>query len=352
MDNHSKKDISIRINGKEKFNEDNTEQVEIESDLKMNTENDDEEEFPWILVDEPVKDKVIDFEENRKKRRNDPKAPNKGLPKFKRNMSFRIPKVWISLVSAIVIGTSFGVVVLSLFTDQDLVDLLKTSQPVTTIEQQEEVSNTNGPKEEDIVPVQASSEAETVALLEPLSVFVIQGGAFSTLESANQYEQSLQDKGYASIVLNDANPFYLFIGIGLSQGRASQVGDLYKDNGQEVYVKSYSIGEKKVSSEVASYLKEATNLFNHLVAHSSASLSNTSSASDRWNDISKVKSNWEEKNMDESKLPSGAQSFVNEINAAYGFLEVYQNTNQSSLLWDAQQALLNAVSAYQELPSS
>ncbi|TSB46236.1 SPOR domain-containing protein [Alkalicoccobacillus porphyridii] len=120
-------------------------------------------------------------------------------------------------VSAVCIGVSLGVVMLSFFTGG-------VDEPV--LQPAVEVGTTVVPEDEPVSEFQ---------------IFVLQAGAFSTQEAGLQVSETIKQEGYAVIMDDDNETHYLYVGVASSKNQAEQLAAEFKEDGLDVYVKEYVV---------------------------------------------------------------------------------------------------------------
>ncbi len=362
MDNIKKNDrrISIVLNGKEKSYDELEKEKHAYEDLlnqeiTATKEEDKQEDFSWVLSENTQSQsspKVVDLGERRRdknkleapywddgKSERSPKLPHIKRKKKKRfEFSFKaLPLGLIGIVmSAIIVGVSFGFMMLTIFTGD--------SEPTA-------VTN----------PVQApvSVEVPTVAMkgeIPILAVEVVQGGAFSLLAKGNESAQELQENGFAAALTNTSDPVYLFIGIGLDREQARVIGDNYKANGQEVYLKPYAVSANGVvdKDEQASFLQTGIALYQQLALLSVNGFANGGSLLTE-ETLAELKGIQDEFLLFGDAFSNNdvqeplARAFQGALISAYETIQSFASSNSEAELWQMQQHLLNGLMTYEQL---
>jgi stage II sporulation protein B len=354
--------ILIKINGKERsFSETTTDeqikkaqnsQTEIRQELKNHqppspilkdyeiaeeeiAAANEEREFEWILPqphqleDEPY-DKLVKPDPAKKKSK--PIIGTLSFPRIqkKRNKStYPFKTLFLAILSALVIGTSFGMVVLHLFTEDLAQPAFEVTQPTEPAGASEDEGANKDPEN--------SQTNMTSITLPPLDVFLVQGGVYSIEDAATPIINQLKEDGFAGTVINQDGKYYLFLGIGISDLAGKALKTPYETAGQETYVKALSIPE--VTTEGDPSMVTAEKLFNHLILYSSNKFTSTPE-SVNWDEIKTT--------YDELASKETDSSFVNTVLESYKAVESYHGSSSNTDFWSSQQALLNSMQEYQK----
>ncbi len=337
--------ISVRLNGKEQtFKE--TEKEKSHTEIASS-----EDIFEPVERREPPT-KIIDIGRIRKERRKErgsfwddgnrdrsPKLPFKRKKKKGSRQKFSLQSLPVGLiaaaVSAIIVGISFGVMVLTIFTG----DATSTTESTPV--------NANGTI--DILAGQGTSSS-----IPDLSVSIVQGGAFSTHEKGQETVQTIRDAGFAAAITTNSQPYFLFIGLGQDRDAAAQISQLYQQQGQETYIKSFAVlsNDAKVENEqLVSFLQEGVNIFYTALQLSvkgiaageltEAEITNLVSSQQGWSgnlgSVIDTLSAEQEQSM---------TTFTNSLTESANYLEQYNEEKGVSLLWKVQNSLLQGLLAY------
>ncbi|HHW37590.1 MAG TPA: hypothetical protein GXX18_10190 [Bacillales bacterium] len=378
MDKPKVERISIRINGKEKIflsDEELNQEISAAKEVDDGLPEADIDHFKTFVIGDLVEqdserehDNVIDFEERRNGKKNySSKSFNRNntllLTKKKRrpHVTFSgggrkpdpILKKFIAvLISAIIIGVGFGYVVLSLFTDFS--EAQGGGKPHITVDNGQAPEESNGATDEvpsgvilDPIGANAETEANGIA---PLSLQIIQGGAFESVEAANQIANGLKENGNAAVVMPGSKPVLMFIGLGADRNEVGIISQLYLNNGQDVYLKPFSLSEikaGKVSNEKeVAFVSAGINLYQTLLSLSTQSFNQKKIDQAAWKDIESSFSQWNQSKPQE--LPASLEQFVNSISKTYQYLASYQIKADKQQLWNSQQALLEGLLSYKK----
>ncbi|MFS0861724.1 hypothetical protein [Fredinandcohnia sp. 179-A 10B2 NHS] len=356
------KQISIKINGKQQKVPE--EQPEIEPYIKVKSKKnqtftiveneevaaareEEEDDFTWVLPDASVKkDATPDFEipiipiEDLRKTKGPSKIPH--FPKKSKSSGiqvFTFKQFLVSILLAVVVGTGFGVMILKVVSDVNA-GPEGAQTPPTTSEETPPPSSNNGKEEPaatDVIEIQ----------LESLSTGVIQGGKFSTLEAANTVVSQVKSSGYAASAVEQDGSFFVFMGIGADQQSIAGIKAVYESTELEYFVKafvyeggSYKNAAKSDSEAIATSLP----LFKGLLAQSSQAFGTGTIADAEWEklstDYAKVKE------IKQDKLTEDMKAFITQIISAYESLQTFKTGGDKKVLWQSQQAALDAFSNY------
>lgn len=364
MDKIKKDDrrISIVLNGNEKSYEEIKRDKEVyeqllNEEISATTEESKPEEektddFQWLLSEKDKSPKIVDLGERRrdKKSQNIPfwddgksaKAPK--LPAVKRKkknwkLDFKsLPLGLIGIVmSAIIVGVSFGFMMLTIFTGDKA-----APQTVTN-------------------PVQTAPTVDvpTVAMngeIPILGIEVVQGGAFSQLDKAKETAEALKENGFAATLSNTTDPVFLFIGIGLDREQARVIGNIYDSNGQDVFLKPYAVSKNGLveSEGQLSFLNAGVELYQHLALLSVNSFANGGSlvTEEAIADLKVLHDqvlSHHSSYADDELRKARALAFQKELTTAFEAIQSFATTTSNKDRWQVQQSLLNGLFAYEQL---
>ncbi|MBB5174391.1 hypothetical protein [Texcoconibacillus texcoconensis] len=264
--------ISVRLNGEQhQFKErkeanssvkgHETMQVEL---AEQQTDSEGTSIYSFSSNDDAQEEKknVIDFEERRDKheRDNEPywddgkseKSPK--LPPFARKKrrgkpwTFELqPHQWRTLgivFGAVFFGLVLGSIILSLFTSNELSSEASGGVNMTDSQGGTVASAVDGGHEDGyLVPAR--------------SFTVVQGGAFSDIETGKTYAESIQERGGASTLVLSEDTTFMYIGVAKERDEVGTFMDYYAGQGQETYVKEHETPKIAVEDEeLAEWLYE------------------------------------------------------------------------------------------------
>ncbi|MCM3759766.1 hypothetical protein M3212_03075 [Alkalihalobacillus oceani] len=329
-----KHSISVRLNGKE----------QKVKEVAYEKQDDDSS-----LIPRP--NNVLDFKKRQaeRKRNEQPywddgnRERSPGLPfKRKKKALYNSAKPHLSMTllaaicSALVIGIGMGLVVLTLF----------TGDPAEGTE----ASSTSA----DAIPAFSGTESG----LPVLTVEVVQGGAFEAAEKGMESVEILQERGLAALLTEHTDPFYMFIGLGGDRAEAGRISTLYQEYGQDTYVKSYRIEGQAVTGqaeEVASWFGRAMEQYKELLRLSVDGLTGgTLTTAEKVTGLEQtLDALLAERDQVFSQLSEEAHPSALALGDALvkgkDQLKLYAETEDTAALWGTQQALLEALLAYEQL---
>ncbi|SEM33101.1 stage II sporulation protein B [Mesobacillus persicus] len=338
MDKH--KMITIKINGKDRPHKD----VERKKEVKVIKEDNQdkgaqvvpktkirawnetaaakepvEDSFDWILP-ETVKDTEVTGNKSVLK----PKPAKQrglrlpGLPtntKKSRKHSPIIPGVALNIFLAVAVGLGFGMIILN---------IVKSDQ-VQTAEQ----SVTPPAEEKD----QHATAGTQVAELPAISTFVVQGGVFSTKDSADTAAKGLGGQGIFAAAVPVDGKFALLLATAGSIEEAKAAGDELESKGAEVFAKPLELAGFSVAgltTEESSVLKLAPELFANL----SSGNGNADTISAQLNQLKEI----DEKKINNKEVLSAKKSLESAATA-------FQSSDKTTL----EKANLAFLAAWQSL---
>ncbi|WP_096202824.1 hypothetical protein [Bacillus sp. FJAT-45350] len=347
--------ISVRLNGKERPYE----EMEETREPHLDTEAFEDvfepvERIKPFEPEEKKSNKIVDFgrkltERNKAKvpfwddgnREKSPKLPYKRKKKKSKSIKFSLKSLPVGLlvaaVSAIIVGVSFGFMVLTVFTG----DSTATSGSVVA----------NG-----TIELLSGQDSSTMP---DLTFEVVQGGAFSTIDKGTETVNGIQQAGFAATLLENNEPYLLFIGIGQDREHANRLSQFYSQQGQETYIKPYAILGSKVNVEnqqTIAYFHEGARLYQELMALSVVELANGNSTVTLETVQSYTASllgmeeiqgeSFSVLAEDEKQL---ATKFFQSLQQSVNHVSAYQQASDEIELWKIQQSLLQAMVVYEQL---
>ncbi|MDE8562810.1 hypothetical protein PNH38_02805 [Anoxybacillus rupiensis] len=220
----------------------------------------------------------------------------------------------LAILLAVIVGTSFGLVV--------LYAIPKPKETASVDDNGSAISLEQTQSQEKTAP---SSTEPTSTSSASLTVSVIQAGVFSDEKAAKAYAQKLQSSNLPAVLIGK-NPTSVFIGVGKDKPSLSLLNDLYKQKGADTYIKSMSVQRVKHSSWQSFYQELAT---------LSVQLLEKKEASDgQWESLQK-----KYKQLQASDASS--DQVWKSIENAYLSLIAYREKKDDALLWKTQQQLLD-----------
>ncbi|WP_409251517.1 SPOR domain-containing protein [Bacillus sp. SCS-153A] len=329
MDKRGNKDgkITIKINGdKKNYNEEllvhNWKLGEEESAAAEESAEDDS--FDWVLPDEdpaPKEFKKINYVQKKK-----------GKKHFTgRQITPGIARMIYTLVGAVAISLIFGFIILNVITDGE--------QSIPAVQLQEAADASDADKE----TATASGGAIT---LESLSASVLQGGFFSTSDSANAMKAALEAKGIPTAVIEMEASYYLFVGTAGDLEGAKAMGKKLSGENIEVYAKDIVLPEKNIEGTKtdADFIKKSQSVYAAVAAESSNAYTNGTINGEKMIEISVLL-----KDLSAQKVSENMAGLKASLEAAATSLKEYQSSSDLTKLIDSQQFLLSYLESYQKL---
>jgi stage II sporulation protein B len=288
-----------------------------------------DESFDWIIpetAENDIEEYKIAGSQTTKK--NNKLTPSSFAKKLKKKNGGAFGSVLIAAIFAILIGTTFGYIMLKLvITDH--------SEKAATVPKVVAEKGTN------------KVDAKTAAVVvKPLTAFVVQEGVYSSKEAVKDAASKAAVNGVPSQSIEMDGHHYLFIGVADTQEIAKTLGGLDKEKGvKDVFAKPLSIKEKTVpemNENEKSFLETAPAIYQSLVKMTSSAII-TKSISE---DSSKVIDEQLKNNGIENEKVKGLKA---ELTTAEEKIKAYQKTKDPKSLSEAQQNLLNFLALYYSL---
>jgi stage II sporulation protein B len=302
MDKHGQ-EITVKINGKEQpFTTDKPKHIE------MSVLEKEKEAEPGPFVS---------FQPQKKKKRKQ-RSPITGA------FNARVKSAIFSIVMAIIVGTSFGFIVLNVIPKQ------KAHSPQTM--------ETSMPTPMDSTNPATKFANETA--ISSFTVSVIQAGVFTDREAAAAYAQKLQSSSIPVVAVGE-KPVALFIGVANDKQQLQAVNELYKQKAQSTYVKSLSFVNN--SDQRKPVIKAGETLYAQMAAISAILLGKGDVNTDDWKKLEKDYQQFISKTVPND---DDIKQYVSHMKNAYHSLIAYKTNKQEAMLQKTQQELLKALKSY------
>ncbi|HHT7236062.1 MULTISPECIES: stage II sporulation protein B [Bacillus] len=234
MDKQSRT-ISVKVNGTE---------AKYEEKKK--------DEFDWMVVESERSQNVVPFK----------KTKTLPMEQYRKKWSNTI----ITIVAiAIIIGTALGM---------GMLHLLKGQGKVTASKQiGNEEQKVGGTVEQTATPKEEKQKAQVGAALEPMKLFFVQGGLYSSEEKGQAAIEEWKSNGGVAALKPSGDKYALVVGITSDEQAVNQLIDQYKQDGVSVLKKNWDITDKallKTDKEVGGFLAKVQPLYTHLAKYVSS----------------------------------------------------------------------------------
>lgn len=239
MDKQSRT-ISVKVNGTE---------AKYEEKKK--------DEFDWMVVESERPKNVVPFQ----------KAKLVSTEKKRKKWS----NTFIAIVAtAIIIGTAFGMGMLHLLTGQGTTG----GSEVTATKQTGNVeSKVDGTAEQTPAPKEEKQKEQVGTSLEPLQLFFVQGGLYSSEEKGQAALEEWKGNGGVAALKPSGDKYVLIVGIASDEQAVNQLMTQYKNDGVSVLKKNWDITDKallKDDKEVGAFLTKVQPLYTHLAKYAAS----------------------------------------------------------------------------------
>jgi stage II sporulation protein B len=295
----------------------------------------EEENFDWILPDESSD---LDMEVKEYKIAKQPKKQNsKGLGAIsksfkKNNRNGMLSSVFLTVFFAILLGTSFGLLLLKLVITENEAAV---EQPV--------IAKPAPEKTED-----APAGGKETAALEPLSTFIVQGGVFSNKEAAEQMKDEAIQLGASAQVVEINGQFILYLSAADSIEHAKAMGVQLKTKGMEVFAKPITFDGKSLEglqAEEKKVMEAAGAIYQSLAAGASEAAAGQTISAPTLENVEKQGSILKDIPADKLKH-EGVITIKTELDQAIQQLNTYSKAPDPSSQTKLQQHLLTFLAAY------
>ncbi|ULL17860.1 hypothetical protein DVH26_27415 [Paenibacillus sp. H1-7] len=279
-------------------------------------------------------------------------------------------KIATSVAGAIVTGIAFGFFVLSMFSSDSTdkgSNVVPPGQNSTagTAQTQGAVSGQQGANAGVAAPVTAQSgTAAASAVNIPAKTYsFLQGGVFSTVQSADAAIADLKKKGFTG-VRDSTDKFPVYVGMTMTRDEALGLTEKFKQSNVEVLVKNVELPavtkmkwNGKASDALPNYIVQGDKLLQSMTpltvqqlsvskpaALDAAALQSVKTAHQTWTGLSSAAS---EGLAEDAK--AAIQKMNQAMNTAVVSLDEFKKNAAPSLMWQAQSSLMQYVVAEKEL---
>ncbi|WP_369902454.1 stage II sporulation protein B [Bacillus manliponensis] len=228
MDKQSRT-ISVKVNGTE---------------AKYVERKKEKEEFEWMLPEASTIHNVVPFQKGEKIVSG--KEEKEGSYKFV-----------IVISTAVLIGTGFGMGMIQLFTEGSTKQQVAPAVNTTSIQE---------PKQE---PKQGQKQSVSMPL-PVLSLYFVQGGAFSTKEKGEEALAEWKEKGFSGTLKLSGDKYLLVMGMTNDENTIDTLIADHKKKGMSVLKKKWEITDSallKEDKQYGSLLLDVQSLYTALVAY-------------------------------------------------------------------------------------
>ncbi|WP_045523434.1 SPOR domain-containing protein [Neobacillus niacini] len=296
-----------------------------------------DESFDWIIPESAENDiqeyKVIS---SQNKKKGEKKKPVTFSTFSNKRNGGAFKSIVVTAVFAILIGTSFGALMLKLVINDSSKPAV--TEPVVVGKGTDKGSEETAGKSSSIVLV-----AQTA--------FIVQGGAFTTKDAASEAVSQAKEKGLPAQSLSMSDNEFLFLGVADSIETAKALGAQYKANGfEDVFSKQIPIAEKTVSDineTEKSFLEAVPAIYQQLSKVTSNALVSGSISLESSKEVTSL---GDQLNQSAEQLKNEKVKNLNkELSSALSKVEAFQEKKNEDSLVEAQQHLLNFLSIYYSL---
>ncbi|WP_377864334.1 stage II sporulation protein B [Bacillus sp. R86525] len=232
MDKQSRT-ISVKVNGTE---------AKYEEKKK--------DEFDWMVVESERPQNVVPFK----------KEKTSSMAQYRKKWSTTIIAI---VATAIIIGTVFGMGIIHLLTGQGT-----PGEGTVTASRQtgNEEQKVDGTVEQTVPPKEGKQKAQVGAALEPMKLFFVQGGLYSSEEKGQAAIEEWKSNGGVAALKPSGDKYALVVGVASDEQAVNQLIGQYKQDGVSVLKKNWDITDKvllKNDKEVGGFLTKIQPLYTH-----------------------------------------------------------------------------------------
>ncbi|MBY0005085.1 SPOR domain-containing protein [Priestia aryabhattai] len=330
--------ISIKINGQSKDEKD--EQAP------------EKDEFTWVLPEPASKDshveenKVVFIEDVRNEKKKKPRLHPKNVS-IKTVNGGVIKRTAVIVLLAVGIGSGIGMVGVKMMTGSEQ----PVSKAQTSERAKEEKAAQTASATESVGKAEKKSEQESkdtsaaASTLDPFSFYIVQAGAFSSKAAANKAMDKWKEENEAGEIFSPKT-YSLVVGAATGEEKAKALSKTYKQQGKDVYVKSYEI---KPTSELGkkdqTVITTAQPFMANLLDQSVKAIEG-----ERVADIKSLKKELTKVQKEASN--EDIKTMVSTLQKAAASLSSYEDNKSSKDAWLAQRYVLKALQQYESLVTS
>ncbi|MFK2824531.1 hypothetical protein QYG89_02310 [Bacillus sp. B190/17] len=176
----------------------------------------EEEEFQWIFPNET-------------ERRDD--VLKQYAPVEKAATKRATGKLFIIVISAVLIGVLFGYALVKIITQKE------EAPPQAVLKEETVEQKAAAPS----APSAPTSPKTTSAMLLPLEITVVQGGVFSTKDAAASVKQQIKSVGLPAEIVAQNGQYTVLLAVSSTMETAKIVGGVYEQAGVSTYAKQTSV---------------------------------------------------------------------------------------------------------------
>ncbi|MFA1822539.1 hypothetical protein ACDX78_20645 [Virgibacillus oceani] len=146
--------------------------------------------------------------------------------------------VMLAVISALVIGSLFGVILLRMFVTMDgTPEIGGNPNPAAVTADDAEEDNTEDSSGQDVRSVE----------MESITAYVLQGGIFSEKENADTWAVNFEEANIPAMIWHRDDQYFLFTGVNSSAEEASQAADELETEELEIYSKEWNTPPVEIS---------------------------------------------------------------------------------------------------------
>lgn len=275
-------------------------------------------------------------------------------------------QIVVPVISAVVIGTAFGMATLNLFTDEqwDSKAMIgKASLNMgTTLQSSEEAEQLQGGStHETAQPI--STEKEVTSLQFPgKTIYVVQAGVFENQEGADVLQSSLREQGWPAVLWQKERA-HLLLAAGSDRNDVLSLASYFKNNGADIYLKEWELPPLDFTLEsekpenvikIKQFLDHTMQLWELLSMASARAIESGVAIDDELRESMITLHQTllsEEKELNSIKFPGERESvtrMIQSLTSAVSKFEQYQKQPHPSYIMGMQEQLLQYADHYQK----
>jgi len=293
-----------------------------------------DESFDWIIPESSDEvlphQKPLDSKSNKKQS----SVKTLQLPGSSKHKPGRpLGSIFISAIFAVLIGTAIGIFMLKLVMTETGNKSAVEDTPAPALDTAGSGSN-------------VAADSTNTQTVKALTTYVVQGGIYSTMASADAAAASLTTSGIPSKQIKMDGKYYIFLGSADSLANAKLVGQQFKTAGAEdAFAKQLMIDEKKLSGLNASekrFVQTIPEIFQNLSSITANAITTNIISAESVKELSDVKKTLTVSGIKQAKV----KDLNSELKQAEEKIASFQETNEAGDLNDAEQHLLNFLAVY------
>ncbi|MFD3449556.1 SPOR domain-containing protein [Microbacteriaceae bacterium 4G12] len=247
----------------------------------------------------------------------------------------RRKRLFMTIGAAILLGTGFGMAVLQVLGGQEM--KTTTVAPTAPVEKTAEK------------PAAKSAAKPASTVLQPVTAYVIQAGAFSTKEKGQASLEEMRKKGVPGSLFTSSDKTYVMIGIASDEKASDAIRASYEKQGISTWPKEWKVEKTTVADAYKgqeAVIGKAEAVLLSLLQQTSLSFTNGKADEKEWARMEK-----EYAALPKDVKQEDVKKLLNYVSLSYNSFKEYKEKANIETFTKLQQFLLEGLAAYEFLIS-